>query len=59
MLSLIESLRNEISAFEDTDPNWDELVNNAIAAAAKKSEGNRACEKQNGMKFVQVKSVNL
>jgi hypothetical protein len=56
-LSIIESLRNQISALSATTPSWDTLIQNAIEAAASKSENNRNCKKQNGVKFVEVKSA--
>ncbi len=57
MLSLIESLRNQISAVTNNVPSWDSLIQNAIEAAAQKSSSNRNCKKQNGVKYVKVKSV--
>ena len=57
LLSLIESLRNQISALSDDDPSWESLVQNAIDAAALKSESNKNCKKQNGVKYVKVKSI--
>ncbi len=57
MLSLIESLRNQISAVSGGKPSWDSLIQNAIEAAALKSSSNKNCKKQNGVKYVKVKNV--
>ncbi len=59
LLSVIESLRSEISAFGgNATPSWSSVIDNAIKAAATKSQSNSQCQKQNGIKYVQVKSVN-
>ncbi len=58
LLSVIESLRSEISAFGGSaTPSWTSVIDNAIKAAASKSQSNSQCQKQNGIKYVQVKSV--
>lgn len=55
-LSFLESLRNQISVLTTTKPNWETLMNDAIAAAAKKSAENSNCKTQNGMKMVRIKN---
>lgn len=57
LLSLIESMRNQISALTEDMPSWDNLIKNAIEAAASKSESNQNCKRQNGVKYVKIKSV--
>lgn len=57
LLSLIESMRGQISAMSDEKPSWDTLIKNAIEAAAQKSESNQSCKRQNGVKYIKVKSV--
>ena len=55
LLSVIESLRNQISVMRNTPPSWEALIKNAIDAAAKKSESSEGCKKQNGVKYVEIK----
>ena len=57
LLSLIESMRSQISALSDDLPSWDNLIKNAIEAAANKSESNQNCKRQNGVKYIKVKSL--
>jgi hypothetical protein len=57
LLSVIESLRNQVSALNEQTPTWEMLIQNAIDAAAQKSENNHNCKKQNGLKFVKVKKI--
>lgn len=57
MLSLIESMRLQISAVNSEEPSWNNIVKNAINSAATKTANNSACKKQNGLKYVQVKAV--
>lgn len=57
IMSVIESLRSQISALNTNNPSWDTLLSDAISAAATKTETNASCEKQNGLKQVQVKST--
>ncbi len=56
LLSVIESLRSQVSVLNTEPPTWERLVQNAIDAAAQKSETNSNCKKQNGLKYVKVKS---
>lgn len=55
-LSLLESLRSQISAMSTVTPDWDTLVNNAITSAAKKSANTAGTKTQNGMKMVRIKN---
>lgn len=57
LLSFFESLRSQISALNKDVPSWDLLINNAISAAARKSESNASTKRQNGLKDVVVKSL--
>ncbi len=57
LLSVIESLRNQVSVLNEQTPTWEMLIQNAINAAAQKSESNHNCKKQNGLKFVKVKKI--
>lgn len=57
LLSVIESMRNQISAISEEEPSWDNLVKDAINAALSKSSSNQSCQAQNGLKYVQVKSI--
>lgn len=58
LLSLIESMRSQISALTENLPSWDALIKNAIEAAAAKSESNQNCKRQNGVKYIKVKSIS-
>ena len=57
LLSFFESLRSQISALNQDVPSWDALINNAISAAARKTESNASTKRQNGLKDVLVKSL--
>lgn len=53
-LSLLESLRSQVSALSDHIPDWETLVNNALTAATAKSENNQNTKAQHGMKMVRI-----
>lgn len=53
-LSVLESLRNQISVLASSKPNWETLMNDAIAAAAKKSANSSNSKTQNGMKMIRI-----
>ena len=53
-LSLLESLRSQVSALSDHTPDWETLVNNALAAATAKSENNQNTKAQHGMKMIRI-----
>lgn len=57
LLSILESLRSQISVLSKTEPNWDDLIRNAISLAAKKTSNNKDCQTQNGLKYVKVKKM--
>lgn len=53
-LSLLESLRGQVSALSDQIPDWEVLVGNAIAAATARSENNLNTKAQHGMKMIRI-----
>lgn len=53
-LSLLESLRSQVSALSDQLPDWEVLVTNAITAATAKSENNQSTKAQHGMKMIRI-----
>lgn len=53
-LSLLESLRSQVSALSDQVPDWEVLVGNALAAATAKSENNQNTKAQHGMKMIRI-----
>lgn len=53
-LSLLESLRSQVSALSSQLPDWETLVGNAIAAATAKSENNQNTKAQHGMKMIRI-----
>lgn len=55
LLSLLESMRNQISVLNTTAPSWEVLVSDAINSALKKSTSGSGSQAQNGIKFVNVK----
>ena len=57
LLSFFESLRNQISALNQSNPSWNTLINNTISSAARKTESNANTKRQNGLKDVAVKSL--
>ena len=54
-LSLLESLRAQISALSTDLPNWETLVSDALTAATAKSQNNANTKAQHGMKMVRIK----
>lgn len=54
-LSLLESLRAQISALSTDLPDWETLVSNALTAATAKSQNNANTKAQHGMKMVRIK----
>lgn len=57
ILSFIESLRAQISPLQDTAPSWETLMGNTVASARKKTNNNASTKTQNGMQYVETKSV--
>lgn len=55
ILSVLESLRNQISVLNTAQPSWDALINDAISSAARKTESNQNCKRQNGIKSINIK----
>lgn len=55
LLSIFESMRKSISAFNKTTPEWADILNKAIASAQTKSMNGGG--RQDGLKYVQVKSL--
>ena len=53
-LSLLESLRTQISALSSDLPDWETLVGNALQAATAKSENNVSTKAQHGMKMIRI-----
>lgn len=56
LLSFFENLRSQISALNQEVPSWDALISKTIESAAKKTENNQNCKKQNGLKEVAVET---
>ncbi len=54
-LSLLESLRAQISALSTDLPDWETLVGNALTAATAKSQNNANTKVQHGMKMIRIK----
>ena len=57
LLSVIESLRYQISTLTQEKPSWESLINLAIDEARKKTNGNGVPREQNGVKQVKTKSI--
>lgn len=57
ILSFIESLRAQISPLQDTTPSWEILMGNTVASARKKTNNNANTKTQNGLQYVETKSV--
>ncbi|MCR4852740.1 MAG: caspase family protein [Prevotella sp.] len=57
LTSVIESLRNQMSALSKEAPSWNTLIKDAIDQAGKKSEQSQNTTRQNGIKYVKVKSI--
>ena len=55
LMSLLESMRNQISVISTVTPSWNTLVSDAISSALKKSTSGSESKAQNGIKFVNVK----
>lgn len=54
-LSLLESLRAQISALSTQLPDWETLVTDALTAATAKSQNNANTKAQHGMKMIRIK----
>lgn len=54
-LSLLESLRAQISALSTNLPDWETLVADALTTATAKSQNNASTKAQHGMKMVRIK----
>ena len=54
-LSLLESLRAQISVLSTGLPDWETLVANALTAATAKSQNNVNTKAQHGMKMIRIK----
>ena len=57
LLSFFESLRSQISALNQNEPSWETILNNTISSAARKTDNASDCKRQNGLKDVEVSSV--
>jgi len=57
LLSFFESLRGQISALNQNEPSWDTVMSNTITSAARKTDSSEYCKRQNGLKDVEVSSV--
>ncbi len=56
-ISLIQSLREEISLLNKNTPSWDVLINKTIGLAKKRTSETGTV--QNGLRYVSVKSIDL
>lgn len=59
ILSFLESLRSQISLLRAEAPSWENLINNTISSAKKKSTSSASTKAQNGLKSVQIKAVDF
>lgn len=55
LLSMIESLRSQISPLETAAPSWERLIQQAVNSAHSKSVSNASCKAQNGLSMVESK----